>query len=170
MRCSCDALNERYPEYDPDKVATVTVRLFEKDDRRWLRTTVEDHGTGIPAEIRERIFDPFYTTKDRALGTGLGLSISLSIVQDHHGELTFESEEDQFTRFHLDLPVDNSWEIGTRNSERGTMIRMSKDELRGRTKAFAIRVELFLNEIKKDLDTDTTEKHGFFHAFIKKYP
>ncbi|MBU0513018.1 MAG: PAS domain-containing sensor histidine kinase, partial [Chloroflexi bacterium] len=90
MRCSCDALNERYPEYDPDKVATVTVRLFEKDDRRWLRTTVEDHGTGIPAEIRERIFDPFYTTKDRALGTGLGLSISLSIVQDHHGELTFE--------------------------------------------------------------------------------
>ena len=49
----------------------------------------------------------FHTTKDRAKGTGLGLSISLGIVQDYRGELTFESEENQPTRFHLDLPVDN---------------------------------------------------------------
>jgi len=115
-----DALNERYPEYNPDKVIAATVCLLEKDDRRWLRTTVEDHGAGIPTEIRERIFDPFYTTKDRTQGTGLGLSISLGIVQDHHGELTFKSTENKFTRFYLDLPVDNGWEIGTRNAERGT--------------------------------------------------
>ncbi|MCD4673606.1 MAG: PAS domain S-box protein [Anaerolineaceae bacterium] len=106
-----DALNQRYPEYDPDKVVTLTVRPFEKEGRRWLRTTVEDHGAGIPAEIRERIFDPFYTTKDRAIGTGLGLSISLGIVQDHHGELTFESVENQLTRFYLDLPLDNGWDL-----------------------------------------------------------
>ena len=106
-----DALNQRYPEYDPDKIVSVTVHLFEKDGRRWLRTAVEDHGVGVPVEIRERIFDPFFTTKDRATGTGLGLSISLGIVQDHHGELTFESEEGQPTRFYLDLPVDNGWEL-----------------------------------------------------------
>jgi len=106
-----DALNVRYPEYDPDKIMAVTVNLFEKDGRRWLRTTIEDHGAGIPDGIRERIFDPFYTAKDRATSTGLGLSISLGIVHDHHGELTFESEEDQFTRFYLDLPVDNDWEV-----------------------------------------------------------
>ena len=105
-----DALNTRYPDYDPDKVITVSAHPFEKDGRKWLRTTVEDHGGGIPVEIQERIFDPFYTTKDRATGTGLGLSISLGIVQDHHGELTFESEKGQPTRFHLDLPVDNGWE------------------------------------------------------------
>ena len=87
------------------------MHLFEKEGRRWLRTTVEDHGVGIPVEIRERIFDPFYTTKDRATGTGLGLSISLGIVQDHHGELSFESEEGQPTRFHLDLPIDNGWDL-----------------------------------------------------------
>ena len=104
-----DALNQRYSEYDPDKIIAVRVNLFEKEGRKWIRTTVEDHGAGIPTEIRERIFDPFYTTKDRATGTGLGLSISLGIVQDHHGELTFESEEGQPTRFHLDLPVDNDW-------------------------------------------------------------
>jgi PAS domain S-box-containing protein len=106
-----DALNERYPEYDPNKIIKMSVHLFEKEGRRWLRTTVEDHGVGIPVEIRERIFDPFYTTKGRATGTGLGLSISLGIVQEHHGELTFESEEGQPTRFYLDLPVDNGWNL-----------------------------------------------------------
>ena len=106
-----DALNARYPEYDPKKIINMSVRLFEKEGRRWLRTTVEDHGVGIPVEIRERIFDPFYTTKDRAIGTGLGLSISLGIVKDHHGELSFESEEGQPTRFYLDLPVDNGWDL-----------------------------------------------------------
>jgi len=106
-----DALNQRYPEYDTDKIIAVSVQPFEKEGRRWLRTTVEDHGLGIPVEIRERIFDPFYTSKDRATSTGLGLSISLGIVKDHHGELTFESEEGLPTRFHLDLPVDNGWEL-----------------------------------------------------------
>ena len=104
------AVNDRYPEYDPDKIVSITVHQFEKDGRRWLRTTVEDHGCGIPAEISEQIFNPFFTTKDRTKGTGLGLSISQGIARDHHGELTFESEENKITRFYLDLPVDNGWE------------------------------------------------------------
>ncbi|MDM8540293.1 PAS domain S-box protein [Desulfococcaceae bacterium HSG9] len=107
-----DALNERYPEYDSDKLMTVTVRPFEKAGRHWLRTTVEDRGAGIPEEIRERLFDPFYTTKDRANGTGLGLSISQGIIHDHCGELFFECERGEYTRFHLDLPVDNGWSLG----------------------------------------------------------
>ena len=79
----------------------------------WIRITVEDHGAGIPEEIRERLFDPFYTTKDRTKDTGLGLSVSLGIVRNHHGELSFECEPDQYTHFHLDLPVDNGWELGS---------------------------------------------------------
>ncbi len=112
-----DALNERYPEYDPDKRIALTVRLCEKEGRRWLRTTVENHGAGIPDEIRERLFDPFFTTKDRTKGTGLGLSISHGIVQDHHGELSFESVRDQYTRFYLDLPVDNGWSLDEASEE-----------------------------------------------------
>ena len=106
-----DALNLRYPDYDPDKIINVKVRQIEKDGQSWIRTTVEDHGTGIPDDIQEQIFDPFFTTKDRATGTGLGLSISLGIAKDHHGDLTFENVENEFTRFYLDLPVDNVWEI-----------------------------------------------------------
>jgi len=106
-----DALNERYPKYDPNKQITVTSQVIVKEKLKWLRTTVEDHGIGIPPEIKAQMFDPFFTTKPKEIGTGLGLSISFGIVQDHHGELHVESEPGQYTRFHLDLPVDNGWEV-----------------------------------------------------------
>ena len=102
-----DALNERYRGHDPDKVMNIEVRLVEEMGRRWIRVTVEDHGTGIPREVRERIFDPFFTTKVRDDGTGLGLAISHGIAKEHQGKLWFETEPGRWTRFHLDLPVDN---------------------------------------------------------------
>ena len=60
---------------------------------------------------RKTIFNPFYTTKPKEIRTGLGLSISYGIVQEHRGELLLESEPDEYTRFHLDLPVDNGWDL-----------------------------------------------------------
>lgn len=110
-----DALNARYPEHDPEKVITVTVRPFKQADRPWIRATVEDHGPGIPVDIASHMFDPFFTTKDRNIGTGLGLSISHGIVQDHKGKLYFESKAGQYTRFYLDLPVDNGWTLDKKN-------------------------------------------------------
>jgi len=76
----------------------------EGADRRFrvVRLTVEDHGCGIPEDLRERVFDPFFTTKPRDKGTGLGLSISHGIVKDHGGQLWVESEFGQWTRFHVD--------------------------------------------------------------------
>lgn len=104
-----DALNERYPGHHPDKVLSLETQLLERAERRWIRLTVQDHGTGIAPEVQERMFDPFFTTKGRDKGTGLGLSISHGIVKDHHGQWTVESEPGQFTRMHVDLPVDNGW-------------------------------------------------------------
>lgn len=106
-----DALNERYPEHHPDKVLNLTACMLAKAGRCWIRLTVEDHGTGIAPENRGRIFDPFFTTKDRSQGTGLGLSISHGIVKEHHGEWTVESELNEFTRMHVDLPVDDGIEL-----------------------------------------------------------
>ncbi len=108
---SRDALNDKYTEYDENKIMIVKVRLFEEDNIQWIRMTVEDHGIGVPAEIHDRIFDPFFTTKDRTKGTGLGLSISYGIVEDHLGKMHFESEFGQYTRFHVDLKVNNGWSL-----------------------------------------------------------
>ena len=111
MTNSRDALNERYAGYDPDKVLNVEACLFEKQGRRWIRVTVEDHGTGVPPEVRERMFDPFFTTKPRDQGTGLGLAISHGIVKEHQGVMVVETEPGRFTRMHVDLPVDKGEEV-----------------------------------------------------------
>jgi len=100
-----DGLNARYPGFDESKRLTISAAAHAGDEGQWLRLTVEDSGVGIAPERIERIFDPFYTTKPRNVGTGLGLSISFSIVRDHGGRLTAESEEGVFSRFHIDLPV-----------------------------------------------------------------
>ena len=70
-----------------------------------VEITVRDNGTGIPPEIRDKLFQPFFTTKPTGEGTGLGLSISYDIVtQQHGGTITVESEPGAFTEFTIRLP------------------------------------------------------------------
>ena len=103
-----DALNERHAEHHEQKVLRITAGEHVKEGAPWIRISVEDHGTGIDAEIRQRIFDPFFTTKPKEIGTGLGLSISHGIVEEHAGRLWFESKKEEYTRFHLELPANQS--------------------------------------------------------------
>ena len=106
-----DALNEKYPEYDMNKIIRIRCSAFLADSRRWIKLTIEDHGNGISADARNKIFEPFFSTKPKELGTGLGLSISFGIVKDHHGRIEVETEEGQYTRFSVVLPVDNGWKL-----------------------------------------------------------
>jgi signal transduction histidine kinase len=70
-----------------------------------IEVRVRDNGTGIPPEIRDKLFQPFFTTKPTGEGTGLGLSISYDIVtQQHGGTITVESEPGRFTEFTVRLP------------------------------------------------------------------
>ncbi|MCB1125154.1 MAG: PAS domain S-box protein, partial [Verrucomicrobiae bacterium] len=101
-----DALNQRFPGHDLEKQLHVEAHALERDGQTWVRLTVEDHGAGIPEEVRQQMFEPFFTTKGREEGTGLGLAISHGIVKEHGGEIRCESEPGRFTRFHVDLPAD----------------------------------------------------------------
>jgi len=70
-----------------------------------VEVRVRDNGVGIPPEHRDKLFQPFFTTKPTGEGTGLGLSISYDIVtQEHGGTITVESEPGQFTEFTVRLP------------------------------------------------------------------
>ncbi len=71
----------------------------------YLRLTVSDTGHGITSEIMERIFDPYYTTKDTGEGTGLGLSVAQGIIKAHGGTITVYSEPGNGTTFHVYLPI-----------------------------------------------------------------
>ena len=85
----------------------VAVRLAQEEvsaGRGFIRIDVVDDGPGIPAPARDRIFEPFFST--RASGSGLGLSIVKRIVEAHKGELTVKSEQGKGTAFTIRFPVE----------------------------------------------------------------
>jgi len=82
---------------------TVTVRTRRTGQE--IEIVVRDDGPGIPEEIQRKLFEPFFTTKPTGQGTGLGLSVSFGIIQDHHGEISVESEVGQGTDFVIRLPL-----------------------------------------------------------------
>ena len=87
------------PEYQP------TVRVATRRAGAAVEVVVEDNGTGIPEDVRRRVFEPFYTTKPAGKGTGLGLSMSHDIVeQGHGGSLRVESADGEGTTFTITLP------------------------------------------------------------------
>jgi len=73
------------------------------DESGNVEIVVSDTGTGIPTEIMQRIFDPFYTTKSS--GMGMGLSVSRTIVDAHGGKLWAENGAEAGARFHVTLPT-----------------------------------------------------------------
>jgi signal transduction histidine kinase len=82
-----------------------TLKVTTRDLGEAVEVRVRDNGTGIPPDVREKLFQPFFTTKPTGEGTGLGLSISYDIVtQQHGGTIEVESEPGSFTEFTVRLP------------------------------------------------------------------
>ncbi len=80
---------------------TVLIATNRNDNSALLR--IQDHGHGIPKEMLQKIFEPYFSTKKT--GTGLGLAIVKRIVEEHHGKISVESEPDKGTTFHVALPI-----------------------------------------------------------------
>jgi two-component system NtrC family sensor kinase len=85
------------------KGGLLTVRTSRED--RKVRVAIQDTGVGIPEEIKDKIFDAFFTTKQKVKGVGLGLSVCYGIIKDHGGEIKVESEVDKGTTFIIHLPM-----------------------------------------------------------------
>jgi two-component system NtrC family sensor kinase len=84
----------------------LTVSIARAPDGDHVRLTVKDTGSGIPPEIRSRVFEPFFSTKEQMQGTGLGLAVLYGIIHRHHGKLDFSSQPGKGTTFWFDLPLD----------------------------------------------------------------
>lgn len=85
-------------EYKPE------IKIKTSSASGLCKIEITDNGLGIPVDIKDKIFNPFFTTKPIGEGTGLGLSLSYEIAKAHKGNLTFSSEQDA-TRFILSLPM-----------------------------------------------------------------
>ncbi|CAN5663955.1 hypothetical protein BH11BAC1_BH11BAC1_00010 [soil metagenome] len=96
------ALKERRQK---EKGFSAIISVLTMAKNQFVEIKVRDNGSGIPLQIRDKIFQPFFTTKKSGEGTGLGLSISYDIVKAHGGTLTVNSQEDGFTEFTIELPV-----------------------------------------------------------------
>jgi len=81
----------------------------------WARLEVEDDGPGVPAELRDRIFNPFVTTKAARGGTGLGLAIVQNLITAHSGRIWLEDSPSGGAKFIVELPL---WQIGDKGENR----------------------------------------------------
>ncbi len=102
---ACYAVWEKAKSCGDDFTPTLTVRTRDLGGRVEVR--IRDNGDGVPAAVRDKLFQPFFTTKPPGAGTGLGLSISREIVvRVHRGELRLESTEGEYAEFIVELPRD----------------------------------------------------------------
>lgn len=100
-----DALEEAVRD---DKQIVIVTGVRKEGKQCRVTVSVQDNGVGIPAASLEKIFTPFYTSKEVSRGTGLGLSVSLGIAQSHGGTIEVESLPGEGSTFFLVLPTDTA--------------------------------------------------------------
>ena len=100
---ACYSTNQKKKELKDAYFPILQIQTENLGDKVEIR--IRDNGKGIPQEIIDKIFNPFFTTKPAGQGTGLGLSLSFDIVvQEHHGEMKVESKIDEYAEFVIQIP------------------------------------------------------------------
>jgi len=139
-------------------------------DGKYVQITVTDHGIGIPKGQLQKIFDPYFTTKQK--GSGLGLAITYSIIKNHNGHINLKSKPGQETAFYIYLPVSQKPLIERKSKEeeiirgKGRILLMDDEEIVrtiageilrhiGYDVEFAINGEEAITAFKNSLDSGT---------------
>ena len=109
VKCYPDKLNQVWTNLIHNSIQAMAgsgkiVLRLKKVDKETVCVEVEDNGPGIPEDLQERIFEPYFTAREKGEGTGLGLSISRQIIQEHNGTIELESEPGK-TCFKVYLPI-----------------------------------------------------------------
>ncbi len=103
-----DSIMER-KESEPSHKGEIKISVQTISDKTYIHVT--DNGLGIPTEIQNKIFDPFFTSKEVGKGTGLGLSVSFTLIKKHNGKIQFSSKPGQGTEFVIELPLFQKMEV-----------------------------------------------------------
>lgn len=104
MNNACYAVWEKSQQGDTSYKPAISVSVRLTDGEICIQIT--DNGKGMTEEVKNRIFETFFTTKPTGQGTGLGMSITRNIIENkHNGRIVFDSEENKFTTFLLIIPV-----------------------------------------------------------------
>lgn len=88
----------------PEEKEDAEIVLYTEETSEDINIRIKDNGVGIPDEVKNRIWEPFFTTKAVGVGTGLGMSISYSIIEKHNGRIELESEIGKGTEFIISIP------------------------------------------------------------------
>ena len=102
---ACHATHEKRqdPETPSEYVPSLWLTTSREDDQIVIR--IKDNGKGIPPHVREKIFNPFFTTKPTDQGTGLGLALSNDVIREHGGAIKVDSEPGEYTEMTIEIPL-----------------------------------------------------------------
>ena len=107
MNNACYTVWKKQQHADPDYQPRIDIKVaMESNPQPCISITIADNGEGMTPEVKERLFENFFTTKPIGEGTGLGMAITRDIIENKHGgHLTFETEEGKGTTFTFTIPV-----------------------------------------------------------------
>ncbi len=105
---AADDRRRKMREADPSARFDPVIRISTRKLEDGVVVAVRDNGTGIPDDVIDKIFNPFFTTKPTDQGTGLGLAMSNDIIREHGGTITVDSEPDTYTEFTVHIPFDTT--------------------------------------------------------------
>ena len=112
---ACYATDEKRRATTETYFPTLTLKSSRDDEH--VTIGIRDNGNGMPPEVVEKIFNPFFTTKPTGQGTGLGLAMSSDIVREHGGAIRVETEPGEFTEMIVELPLNPAQAISEASQE-----------------------------------------------------